>query len=71
MIDDEIPARVREKLIAYRDATWAARASYQRQRDAARRGDDATVDLLEKSRPDRMLTIDRTRAELDEAVRAW
>jgi hypothetical protein len=71
MADEEIPPKVREKLFAFRDANWAARAGYARQREAARHGDEESVALLEKGRPDRMLAVDRTRVELDEAIRRW
>jgi hypothetical protein len=68
---ETIPIAVSDALRAYRDAITVARSSYERQRDAAHRGDKGTVDLLEKSRQDRVMAIDRTRRCLDEAVRAW
>lgn len=68
---EEIPPKVGATLLAYRDANRMARACYRLQREAARRGDDRSVELLEKGWPDRMLALDRTRTAHDEAIRAW
>jgi len=70
-IPDLIPDLVRAKVLSYREAMMIARNAYERQRDAAHRGDTGTVDLLEKGRQDRVMAIDRARRELDEQIRAW
>ena len=68
---ETIPTAVSDALWAYRDAITVAQSAYERQRDAAYRGDSGTVDLLEESRLDRVMAIDRARRELDEQIRAW
>ena len=69
--ENEIPARVREALLAYRAANDAAQAGYFALCDAARRGDGEAVKKIEAGRDERRRAQDRTRAALDEAVRAW
>jgi hypothetical protein len=71
MDEHEVPYTVLKKVLTYRTAMMIARGAYERQRDAARRGDMTQVNLLEKTRPDRMYAVDRARVELDEAIRCW
>jgi hypothetical protein len=70
-MSDEIPEDVRRALFAYREANLNAQSGYLALCDAARRGDGKAAAAIEKGRDARRLAQDRTRRELDEAVRQW
>jgi hypothetical protein len=68
---ETIPPGVVEALYQYRDANVAAQAGYFALCDAVRRGGGGAVKKIEAGRDERRRAQDRTRAALDEAVRAW
>jgi hypothetical protein len=70
-MSEELPEDVRRKLHQYREANLEAQSGYLALCDAARRGDGKEVSKLEAGRDARRLAQDKTRRELDEAIRSW